>query len=74
MGHFDTERILNYELKDSHNGVLVFVLEGRCSVNVELLTKRDGLGIEDTGKFELSIEKDTEILLMEIPMSKLRIS
>ncbi len=59
---------LDYLLRQSGNGVYVFVLEGDVTIDEFALNRRDGLGI--TGRDRLAIKADTEveILLMEVPM------
>ncbi len=59
---------LDYTLKQSGNGVYVFVLEGDVKVNGQLLNRRDGLGITGTDGFEIEGVNGAELLLMEVPM------
>lgn len=59
---------LEYQLKQSGNGVYVFVLEGDVKVNGQLLNRRDGLGITGTEGFEIEGVNGAELLLMEVPM------
>lgn len=61
-----------YNLNRKANGVYIFVIEGSAKVATQVLEKRDGLGISETDSFELEIEKDSEILLMEVPMLVLK--
>jgi redox-sensitive bicupin YhaK (pirin superfamily) len=60
---------LTYDLKNSKNGVYVYVLEGSGEVADKSLSKRDGLGIWETEAFEIKAVTDAEILLMEVPMT-----
>ena len=69
MGNFDTEITTRYQLKDSSNGLYVFVLEGECKIGDIELTRRDGLGIEEAEHFNFNIEPRTKLLLMEVPMA-----
>ena len=57
-----------YDLKDTSNGVYVFVLEGNVEVANQKLNKRDGLGIWETETLNLKTDTFAEILLMEVPM------
>lgn len=59
---------LEYQLKQSGNGVYVFVLEGDVNVNGQILNRRDGLGITGTNGFEIEGVNGAELLLMEVPM------
>ncbi len=69
LGEFDAENKLSYKLKDSNNGVYAFVLEGELTINDQKLNKRDGLGIWDTDKIEITTDNPSKVLLMEVPMS-----
>lgn len=59
----------NYKLKKSGNGVYFFVIEGEVTVGDQMLTTRDGLGVWDEGEVSVSAGKDSELLLMEVPMN-----
>jgi len=67
-GKLDKDLKIAYELKQKENGVYAFVIEGDVIVNGEKLSKRDGLGITETGKLEIKADTDAEILLIEVPM------
>jgi len=69
MGDFTQPTSLTYNLKDSKNGVYIFVLEGNLKVETEELTRRDALGIWDTDSIEVKADAHTKVLLMEIPMT-----
>ncbi len=68
IGRFDRDSTLNYEMHDKGNGVYVFVLEGGARVGEQVLQRRDGLGVWDASSLELQIDKDSSVLLMEVPM------
>lgn len=57
-----------FRLHSPENGVYLFVIQGQAKVGEQLLNQRDGLGIEQTESFVLQAEKDSQILLMEVPM------
>ncbi len=59
---------VNYELQEPANGVYVFVISGSITVNGQTLTDRDGYGIWSVEAFAISCEKDTRVLLLEVPM------
>jgi quercetin 2,3-dioxygenase len=65
----ENENTLTYNLKDTNNGVYVFVLEGELEIDGQKLSKRDGLGITETELVTIKSSQDAEVLLMEIPMS-----
>jgi redox-sensitive bicupin YhaK (pirin superfamily) len=59
---------IDYTLHQQGNGVYLFMLDGKASVNGQLLDARDGLGISETDAFTIEVLEDADILLMEIPM------
>jgi hypothetical protein len=70
LGSFDKDFKMDYNIKKQGNGVYVFVLKGDITLNGIALNQRDGLGIWDTDKLEItSNSQDAEILLMEVPMA-----
>ena len=68
MGYFDKGVTQTYDLKDVNNGVYVLVLEGKVTINGNVLDTRDGLGISDTKSFTMNVTEDARVLLMEVPM------
>ena len=70
IGKFDKNHKEAYSLKKKENGIYLFLLEGRLSVNGYELTRRDRLGIKKTSEISLlTIENNTEVLLMEVPLT-----
>ncbi|WP_240471518.1 pirin family protein [Flavobacterium cauense] len=70
LGNFDKGITSNYKIKKAGNGVYAFIINGTATIGNQKLDKRDGLGIWNTGEFNITADSDnTEILLMEVPMS-----
>ena len=69
LGKFSKGSTSEYSLKKEGNGVYAFILEGEVEINGEKLSKRDGLGIWNTSKIDMSVPENAEILLMEVPMN-----
>lgn len=70
LGSFDKDFKMDYKIKKQGNGVYAFVLKGDIAINGIALNQRDGLGIWDTDKLEITANsQDAEILLMEVPMA-----
>ena len=70
IGRFDENHKETYTLKKKENGIYLFLLEGRLSVNGHELTRRDGLGIKKVSEISLmALENNTEVLLMEVPLT-----
>ena len=69
LADFDKNISSEYKLKIKGNGVYIFVISGKISIACTILEKRDGMGIWETEAFTInSLNDDTEILLMEVPM------
>lgn len=70
LGNFDADCETSYTVKSSANGVYIFILKGRAEIEGQVLEARDGFGIRDVQSFKIkSISSDTEILMMDVPMS-----
>ena len=46
----------------------LFLIEGSINAGGIQMNKRDGLGIEDTDRIELSAGENSQLLLIEVPM------
>ncbi len=68
LGDFDKEVGFNYKINKVGNGVYAFVIEGTAEISGQALEKRDGFGIWNVDEFEIKANKDSRILLMEVPM------
>lgn len=68
LGDFSTAHSTTYSLGAPSNGVYVFVLEGGVKIGDYSLTKRDALGVWDTPTIEFAIEKNSRILLIDVPL------
>lgn len=68
IGHFDKGVTQTYQLKEANNGVYVFVIEGKVTINGNVLETRDGLGISDTKNFTMDANENARVLLMEVPL------
>jgi redox-sensitive bicupin YhaK (pirin superfamily) len=69
LGSFDKGKSAEYKLNKAGNGVYAFVLNGDFTINGEKLNRRDGLGVSDTDKLDITADSDNaELLLMEVPM------
>ncbi len=69
MAKSDKDTILKYELNDKNNGIYLFVIEGSYTVNDQTLNRRDGAGLWNLATLELKANENSEILLMEVPVS-----
>lgn len=69
LADFDPGFSKTYAFKKPGNGLYVFVLSGVLKVDGQVLETRDGYGVWDTDKVEISAESQAEFLLMEVPMN-----
>lgn len=68
LADLEAGKSLSYNLKDQTNGVFLFVIEGEIKIADTTLGRRDAIGFWDQPKFEMEASKNSEILLMEVPM------
>ncbi len=59
---------INYVLHHPGNVVYVFVLEGSIDVAGERLERRDAIGIEEAGQFNITSPDNAEVLFIEVPV------
>ncbi len=64
----DKDKSINYKIHTKGNGVYLFLIEGKISIDGDSLSKRDGIGIWDTEGFPITAEEDSRVLLIEVPM------
>lgn len=67
--NLDQDKEANYGIKLNTNGVYAFVIEGEAEINGQILGRRDALGISETNEVLIKAKTDTEILLIDVPMS-----
>lgn len=67
--NLDQEKEATYNIKLNTNGVYAFVIEGETEINGQTLGRRDALGISETNEVIIKAKTDTEILLIDVPMS-----
>jgi redox-sensitive bicupin YhaK (pirin superfamily) len=69
LADFDKGHSEDYTIKAKGNGLYVFNLKGEIKINDIVLETRDGLGIWDFEKLNITANSNAEFLLMEVPMS-----
>lgn len=60
---------LKYQVNIKGNGLYLFVISGSIKISDETLNSRDGMGISEVSEISITAEKDSEILLMEVPIA-----
>lgn len=68
LGEIKSGETRRYDLKKKGNGVYFFVLNGELEIGGETLTDRDGFGVWDTNSIDVKFNKNSKVLLMEVPM------
>lgn len=68
MIKMDKDISRTYEMHQENQGVYIFVLKGNVQVGDQTLNTRDGFGIWDTARFDITASEDAEVLLIEVPM------
>lgn len=69
LGSFDGKKSATYKVKKNGNGVYIFVLSGKLKINGEVLENRDGMGLWQTELLNFEFTENSEVLLMDVPMS-----
>jgi redox-sensitive bicupin YhaK (pirin superfamily) len=69
LSDLESGKSVSYEIKKKGNGVYLFVLEGQIEIAGKKLGKRDAIGISESESFEIMSFKNSNVLLMEVPMN-----
>lgn len=68
LSKFSKGDLVNYSLKGLDHGVYFFILNGNVTIEDKILETRDALGLWDFDSTELSINKESSVLAIEVPM------
>lgn len=68
LGIFEKNTTITYKVNIPQNGVYLFLIEGEIEVDNQILRTRDAIGITDFEQFEIKINSESKILLVEVPM------
>ena len=69
MSDIDQDNTINYKLNTNGNGIYIFLIDGEISVSGETILKRDGIGIWEVEEISIKAIKDSQALLIEVPMN-----
>lgn len=61
---------VDYSLHKNGHGVYAFLINGEATINGESLTRRDAVGFTGVSNLNIKASKNSELLLMEVPMIK----
>ncbi|PKQ46576.1 pirin family protein [Confluentibacter flavum] len=65
----DKGKVFGYSLKSKNHGVYVMNVYGKIIIDNTTLETRDAIGVSNTESFEISVEEDSGILFIEVPMT-----
>jgi len=51
-------------------GIFLMVVEGSVKINNEILNRRDSIEISEINKIDINIDKNSEILIIEVPLEE----
>ncbi len=60
---------LNVDLRSENNGLYIFVADGEISAGETTLNRRDAIGISEAEVVEISANKDSDLIIIEVPMN-----
>lgn len=69
LGNFSAGEKFSYKTHREGHGVYAFIISGQAKIAGQEMHKRDGLGIWETPEIEGEVVEDSEILLIEVPMT-----
>ena len=69
LNHLDAQGSTTYKLKNTANGVYLFVIEGEVIVEGEKLGKRGAIGISEVAQITLCAQTNAKLLAIEVPMA-----
>ena len=65
----ESDKALDLSVKNSNNGLYVFVVNGELQVLDSTLNSRDAIGISEVEKVSIKAKKESELIIIEVPMS-----
>ena len=68
MASLTKDTAIEYNLKDSKNGVYFMVIDGEFEIEANTLSERDAIGIWETESIKLKAINQGKILAIEVPM------
>lgn len=70
MATLESNHSIDYKIQLQGNGLYVFLISGELKVNDNFtLNERDAIGLWETEKVAFTAQKDSELLLIEVPMN-----
>lgn len=66
--HLKKDSEFEYQTRIPGNGVFVFVIEGKITVNENSLSARDAIGVSETESIQVQASDNSKVLIIEVPM------
>jgi quercetin 2,3-dioxygenase len=63
------DKNFEYKTRIPGNGIFIFMIEGKTSVQNNILEQRDAIGVSDAEDFQIKAIEDSAVLIIEIPMN-----
>ncbi|MBK8845691.1 MAG: pirin family protein [Bacteroidetes bacterium] len=68
IAFLEKDKEITYSLNQAKNGIFIFLIEGACTVEKQILARRDALSIEKEEKIDILATEKSMVLLIEVPM------
>jgi quercetin 2,3-dioxygenase len=68
LSEMDANTSKTYTFKGEVTGIYAFVIEGKISIDGQIMERRDGMGIVETSEVEIKFLENTKLLIMEVPL------
>ncbi|MBT7306473.1 MAG: pirin family protein [Bacteroidetes bacterium] len=68
IGNFSDQTQTKYSKQQSQHGAYIMVIEGSIAVADQTLQHRDAIGLWNTQSVDISITKNSKVLIVEVPM------
>ena len=68
IGNFSDQTQTSYSIQQSQNGVYIMVIEGSIVLADQTLQHRDAIGLWNTNSVDMTITKNSKVLVVEVPM------
>lgn len=65
IGYYEQEQVMEYLFHQTNKCLFIFCISGEVRIGEEVLTKRDAMGIWNTGQVQLHVSAHTEFVIIE---------
>ncbi|MPQ47487.1 pirin family protein [Marinifilum sp. N1E240] len=60
---------IDYVRYSKSNGIYIFLIDGELLIEGQIIRSRDGFGLYNKNEIQLNVIRDSEFLVLEVPMS-----